>query len=65
MNGCILLQFSYTSSKFSLYIRREQDNAALFRGSIELGTLIESKLIAKQIDDVFTKLIFSKIFSDV
>ena len=35
------------------------------QGNIELGTLIESKQIAKQIDDVFTKLIFSKIFSEV
>lgn len=31
------------------------------QGNIELGTLIESK----QIDDVFTKLIFSKVFSEV
>ncbi|MCQ5385858.1 phospholipase D-like domain-containing protein [Hungatella hathewayi] len=35
------------------------------QGNIELGTLIESKHIAKQIDDVFTKLIFSKVFSEV
>lgn len=35
------------------------------QGNIELGTLIESKHIAKQIDDVFTKLIFSKIFNEV
>lgn len=35
------------------------------QGNIELGTLIESKQIAKQIDDVFTKLIFSKVFSEV
>ena len=35
------------------------------QGNIELGTLIESKNIAKQIDDVFTKLIFSKVFSEV
>ena len=32
------------------------------QGNIELGTLIESKDIAKQIDDIFTKLIFSKVF---
>ena len=35
------------------------------QGNIELGTLIESKQIAKQIDDVFTKLIFLKVFSEV
>lgn len=35
------------------------------QGNIELGTLIESKQVAKQIDDVFTKLIFSKVFSEV
>ena len=35
------------------------------QGNIELGTLIESKSIAKQIDDVFTKLIFSKVFQEV
>ena len=35
------------------------------QGNIELGTLIESKQIAKQIDDVFTKMIFSKVFSEV
>lgn len=35
------------------------------QGNIELGTLIESKRIAKQIDDVFTKMIFSKIFHEV
>lgn len=35
------------------------------QGNIELGTLIESKQIARQIDDVFTKLIFSKVFSEV
>lgn len=35
------------------------------QGNIELGTLIESKRIAKQIDDMFTKLIFSKVFSEV
>lgn len=35
------------------------------QGNIELGTLIESKQIAKQIEDVFTKLTFSKIFLKV
>ncbi len=35
------------------------------QGNIELGTLIESKQIAKQIEDVFTKLIFSKVFNEV
>ena len=35
------------------------------QGNIELGTIIESKQIAKQIDDIFTKMIFSKVFSDV
>ena len=35
------------------------------QGNIELGTLIESKHIAKQIDAVFTKLIFSKVFTEV
>ncbi len=35
------------------------------QGNIELGTLIESKHIAKQIDDIFTKLIFSKVFSEI
>lgn len=35
------------------------------QGNIELGTLVESKQIAKQIDDIFTKLIFSKVFSEI
>lgn len=34
------------------------------QGNIELGMLAESKKIAKQIDDVFTKLIFEKIFEE-
>lgn len=34
------------------------------QGNIELGTLIESKQIAKQIEDIFTMLIFSKIFRE-
>lgn len=33
--------------------------------NIEFGTLIESKQIAKQIDDVFTKLIFAKVFKEI
>lgn len=32
------------------------------QGNVELVILIESKKIAKQIDDVFTKLIFNKVF---
>lgn len=35
------------------------------QGNIELGTLIESKQIAKQIDDIFTKLIFAKDFCEI
>lgn len=35
------------------------------QGNIELGISIESKNIAKQIDDIFTKLIFSKVFSEL
>lgn len=35
------------------------------QGNIEIGTLIESRHIAKQIDDVFTKLIFSKVFIEI
>jgi len=35
------------------------------QGNIELGILIGSQRIAKQIDDVFTRLIFSKVFSEV
>ncbi len=34
-------------------------------GNIELGTLIESRKIAKQVDDLFTKLVFSKVFVEV
>lgn len=34
-------------------------------GSIELGTRIFSREIAKQLDDVFTRLIFSKVFVEV
>lgn len=32
------------------------------QGNIELGTKIDSKTVAKQIDDIFTKLFFSKVF---
>lgn len=35
------------------------------QGNIELGTLVESSKIAKQLDDVFTKLIFGKVFEEV
>lgn len=35
------------------------------QGNIELGTLIESKKIAKQIDDIFTKLLFANVFCEV
>jgi len=35
------------------------------QGNIELGTLIESKDVAKQIDEVFTQLIFAKVFTEV
>ena len=35
------------------------------QGNIELGTLIESRQIARQIEDVFTKLVFSKVFDEI
>ena len=35
------------------------------QGNIEIGTLIDSKSVAKQIDDIFTKMIFSKVFTEV
>lgn len=35
------------------------------QGNIELGAKIESKSVAKQIDDIFTKLVFSKIFTQL
>lgn len=35
------------------------------QGNIELGTLIESKQLAIQIEDVFANLIFSKVFEEV
>lgn len=34
-------------------------------GNIELGTLVESPAFAKQLDDVFTQLLFSKVFIEV
>lgn len=34
-------------------------------GNIELGTLIESKKTAKQVDDLFTKLLFKKVFVEI
>ena len=34
-------------------------------GNIELGTLINSHNIAKEIEDLFTKLLFTKIFKEV
>lgn len=34
-------------------------------GNIELGALIESKKTAKQVEDLFTKLVFSKVFVEV
>ena len=35
------------------------------QGNIELGTIIESKSMAKQVEDVFTQLIFKKVFEEV
>ncbi len=34
-------------------------------GNIELGTLIDSEEIAKQVNDIFTQLIFSRVFEEV
>ena len=34
-------------------------------GNIELGIQIHSKDVAKQVDDVFTNLVFSKVFEEV
>lgn len=34
------------------------------QGNIELGTLIESKDIARQVEDLFTKLLFNKVFTE-
>lgn len=35
------------------------------QGNIELGALIESTTIARQVDDIFTQLLFSKVFSEI
>ncbi len=35
------------------------------QGNIELGALIESVAIARQVEDVFTQLLFSKVFSEI
>ena len=35
------------------------------QGNIELGALIESQKTAKQIDDLFTKLLFNKVFVEI
>lgn len=34
-------------------------------GNIEMGTYIESPVIAQQVDDLFTKFLFSKIFTEL
>ena len=35
------------------------------QGNIEIGTLVESKQIARQVEGVFTKLVFSKVFEEI
>lgn len=35
------------------------------QGNIELGTMIESRAIAKQVDEIFTQLIFKRVFVEV
>lgn len=35
------------------------------QGNIEMGTVIDSKVMAKQVDDVFTQLVFKKVFVEV
>lgn len=35
------------------------------QGNIEIGTLIDSKHVAKQMEDVFTKLVFGKVFREI
>lgn len=35
------------------------------QGNIELGALIESVAIARQVEDVFTQLLFSKVFFEI
>ena len=34
-------------------------------GNLELGIYVESPAIARQIDDVFTELIFRRVFTEV
>ena len=34
-------------------------------GNIELGTLVDSKEIAKQVDDIFTYLVFTKVVKEI
>ena len=34
-------------------------------GNIEIGTLVESRDIAKEIEDLFTKLLFTKVFKEI
>ena len=34
-------------------------------GNIELGTLVDSRTIAKQVEDVFTQLVFNKVFMEL
>ena len=34
-------------------------------GNIELGVLVESEKIARQVKDVFTKLVFKKVFTEI
>ena len=34
-------------------------------GNIELGTLVKSTEIAKQVDDIFTHLIFNKVVKEI
>jgi len=42
-------------------IQKEVDKLA----NIELGTLIESQKTAKQVEDLFTRLVFNKVFVEV
>ena len=34
-------------------------------GNIELGTLVDSREIAKQVDDIFTHLVFTKVVKKI
>ena len=34
-------------------------------GNIELGTIIDSRKTAKQVDDLFTRLLFNKVFVEI